>query len=85
MNPVTDPEGFATGMSIFVILTVAVSVIVPLGITGAVIYFIVKKLNANKQVIATGEPAQAQILSVSETGTSMNNQPEVAMALQVQR
>jgi len=85
MDPVSNPEAFAAGIGIFTIVIIAVSVIVPLGITGAIFYVVFKKINANKALVASGEPAQAQVLSASETGTRLNDQPEVVFALQVMR
>jgi hypothetical protein len=85
MNPVTDPGGFAAGMTIITIVIIVVSAVIPLAITGFVIYIIFKKVNQNKALMATGELAQAQVMQIRETGTSLNNQPEIVLALTVQR
>jgi hypothetical protein len=85
MDPINNPGGFAAMTTIFTVVIIAVSVIVPLAFTGIILYVVFKKVNANKALMASGELAQAQVLQVRETGTSLNNQPEVILALTVQR
>ena len=74
---------FGGGMMIFTIIIVAVSVIVPLGITGAVFWFIFKKRAETQQLVATGVAGQAMVVQMGDTGMRINNQPQLALTLDV--
>lgn len=85
MNPVTNPEGFATGMTVITIVIVVVSILVTLIPTVLIIWFVYKRFAKNQAIVSQGEPAMAQVLSAQQTGTYINSQPEVAVGLTVQR
>jgi hypothetical protein len=44
-----------------------------------------KRQAANAKLQQTGQPAQGQILAIQETGTRINDQPELAVTLNVNR
>jgi hypothetical protein len=68
---------------------IAVLAILPLGIFVFIIYPALKTVNQNvkqnEALLASGEPAQAQILSIEQIGMKLNDQPGVRFALQVTR
>jgi hypothetical protein len=74
---------FAVVMVVFSLVITVVSVAVPLAITGGVFYVIMKGAQKNRELLSKGTPAVARIMSVRETGTYINNQPQLAFALQV--
>jgi hypothetical protein len=51
--------------------------------TGALIWYIMKAMGPNRQILQTGIPAQATIRQVWQTGTYINENPQVGMQLEV--
>ena len=52
-------------------------------ITIVVIVFIKRMVSPNAAIMKNGIPAQAKILSLTQTGTYVNNQPQVMFQLEV--
>jgi hypothetical protein len=78
-------EFFAGGMTLVITLvTTCVAVVLPLGITGAVFYFIYKSRQQTSQLVATGLPGHANIVQMGDTGMRINNQPRLSLVLDVQ-
>jgi hypothetical protein len=73
-------SGFIT---VITLLCVCVSTIVPLGVTGYFLYRMFKNMNQNSSVLKTGISAPAVILNAEDTGTTMNESPQVRLTLQV--
>ena len=73
-------SGFIT---VITLLCVCVSTIVPLGLTGFFLFRMFKNMNQNSAVLKTGISAPAVILNAADTGTTMNDSPQVRLTLQV--
>lgn len=76
------------GSGIFTIVIVLVVVVVSLASFIPMIYFFgkfFKRQAATAKLMQSGQPAQGQILAIQETGTRLNDQPEVAVSLMVTR
>ncbi len=62
--------------------------VVILVVTVGIIFFVFRKVGAmaapNRQLLATGESAQATIVYLWDTGTTVNDNPLVGLLLQVQ-
>src|SRR5258708_7897095 len=72
-----------TAMIIFpLVLGVGITIL-----TLGIIFFVFRRIggmmNASNQLLATGEPAQAKILRMWDTGTTLNDNPMVGLALEV--
>jgi hypothetical protein len=80
-DPVNNPAGFGIGITVIVLL----STIIPLVFVGLFLVKLFKGQADKAKLRAEGEPAVAQILNGSETGLSINDQPEVNFTLLVQR
>jgi hypothetical protein len=83
-----DPFGlvgiFGSGLiTVVVLLCACVSTIVPLGVTGFFLYRMFKNMNQNSTLVKTGVSAPAVILNAEDTGTTMNESPQVRLTLQV--
>ena len=83
-----DPFGLVTILgsgllTVFVLLCVCVSTIVPLGVTGYFLFRMFKNMNQNSAVIKNGISAPAVLLRADDTGTTMNDSPQVRLTLQV--
>jgi hypothetical protein len=73
-------SGFFT---IFILLCVCASTIIPLGVTGFFLFRMFKNMNQNSTLVKTGISASAVILNAEDTGTTMNESPQVRLTLQV--
>jgi hypothetical protein len=73
-------SGFVT---VITLLCVCVSTVVPLGVAGFFLYRMFKNMNQNSSLVKTGISAPAVILSAEDTGTTMNESPQVRLTLQV--
>jgi hypothetical protein len=73
-------SGFVT---VIVLLCTCVSTVVPLGVAGFFIYRMFKNMNQNSGILKTGVSAPAVILNAEDTGTTMNESPQVRLTLQV--
>ena len=69
--------------TIVILLCVCVSTIVPLGVTGFFLFRMFKNMNQNSTLVKTGISAPAVILNAEDTGTTMNESPQVRLTLQV--
>ena len=69
--------------TVLILLCVCVSTIVPLGLTGFFLFRMFKNMNQNSAVLKTGISAPAVILNAEDTGTTMNDSPQVRLTLQV--
>jgi hypothetical protein len=83
-----DPTGIISilGSGLITVVTlfcVCVSTVVPLGVTGYFLYRMFKNMNQNSGLIKTGVSAPAVILNAEDTGTTMNESPQVRLTLQV--
>ena len=69
---------------------IAISTIAPIAITIVVLMFVFLVLrkvfsgiSQNKTLLASGEPAQATVLQLWDTGVSLNDNPQVGLLLEV--
>lgn len=62
--------------------SILVTVLVGGGIAG-VVYFVMKKTQQDSKLLQEGIAAQATLKQVWETGTYLNNQPQLGMLLEV--
>ena len=69
--------------TVVILLCVCVSTIVPLGVTGFFLFRMFKNMNQNSTLVKTGISAPAVILNAEDTGTTMNESPQVRLTLQV--
>jgi hypothetical protein len=69
--------------TVVILLCVCISTIVPLGIAGFFLFRMFKNMNQNSTVLKTGISAPAVILNAEDTGTTMNESPQVRLTLQV--
>jgi len=77
--------GYQPGLPMGMILTIAMSVLIPITITVIIIVVIMKKRKARNRLMQAGVPAQAKILQIWQTGMMINNNPQVGMLLEVHR
>ena len=70
-------------VTVLVFLCVCVSTVIPLGVAGFFLYRMFKNMNQNSTLIKTGVSAPAVILNAEDTGTTMNESPQVRLTLQV--
>jgi hypothetical protein len=70
-------------LTVVILLCVCVSTLVPLGVIGFFLYRMFKNMNQNSNLIKTGVSAPAVILNAEDTGTTMNESPQVRLTLQV--
>jgi hypothetical protein len=74
------------GIGLFTILITCGSLLFGLVITGVVlfvVYRMIKGMGPNRSILQTGIPAQATIRQVWQTGTFINENPQVGMQLEV--
>jgi hypothetical protein len=84
MSPTGILSILGSGMfTVVILLCVCVSTIVPLGVAGFFLYRMFKNMNQNSAVLKTGVSAPAVILNAEDTGTTMNESPQVRLTLQV--
>ena len=84
MDPFT--QLFAGGIGIITILTICGSLLFTVVITAVVLFFVyrmIKGMGPNQSILQTGIPAQAVIRQVWQTGTFINENPQVGMQLEV--
>lgn len=70
-------------ITIIVLLCSCFAGLITLGVSGFFIYRIFKNMSGNSAVLKTGVSAPAVIIGVSDTGTTMNDSPQVRLTLQV--
>jgi hypothetical protein len=57
--------------------------VVTVGSIGAVMFFVFKAMRPDPTIMKSGTPAQATIQNVWQTGTYVNNNPQIGMQLEV--
>ena len=77
-----DSSMMMTGIIVVVVIVVSLASFIPMILIFGKFF---KRQAATAKLMQTGEAAQGQILSIQETGTRINDQPEVAVALMVMR
>jgi hypothetical protein len=75
--------GMSMLMTVLICLGSGVVTLLALGGTGALVWFILKSVRQDSGILKNGTPAQATILKVWETGTCLNNQPQLGFNLEV--
>src|SRR3972149_3495422 len=84
MDPIGIISILGSGLiTVIIFLCVCVSTVVPLGVAGFFMYRMFKNMNQNSTLIKTGISAPAVIISAEDTGTTMNESPQVRLTLQV--
>src|SRR5258706_9976053 len=82
-----DPTNLIFGGSaVFTLVIIAASCVftlVTLAGTGVLIWWIMKRVSPNQNILQNGIPAQATIRQVWQTGTFINENPQVGMQLEV--
>jgi hypothetical protein len=82
-----DPfQSIFAGSMLFTIIIIAASclfTVVMIAGTGFLIYYIMKRMGPNQSILQNGIPAQATIRQVWQTGTFINENPQVGMQLEV--
>lgn len=76
----------AIGSSVITIIVLLCSCfggLLTLGVSGFFIYRLFKNMSGNSAVLKTGVSAPAVIIDVADTGTTMNESPQVRLTLQV--
>lgn len=77
-------EFLAPGLiTVFTLLCVGLSTLLTLGVAGFFIYRVFKNTSGNRAILQTGLSAPAVIISVEDTGVTMNYSPQVRLTLQV--
>ena len=84
MNPTGIIGILGSGLiTVITLLCVCISTVVPLGVAGFFLFRMFKNMNQNSTLIKTGVSAPAVILNAEDTGTTMNESPQVRLTLQV--
>jgi len=82
-----DPNQlFAGGIGLFTILITCASLLFGLVITAVVLFVVfrlIRSMQPNRSILQNGIPAQATIRQVWQTGTFINENPQVGMQLEV--
>jgi hypothetical protein len=71
------------GSMAFTLVVIVLSMVLPLGILFVIWKVMAKNAAMERELLATGAPASARIVSVGETGMYINNQPQVKIVLEV--
>lgn len=71
------------GTILFTCLIGGLVTVVTLGSIGAVMFFVFRALRPDPTIMKSGLPAQATIQQVWQTGTYVNNNPQIGMQLEV--
>jgi hypothetical protein len=84
MDPIGIVGILGSGLvTVVVLLCVCISTIVPLGVAGFFLYRMFKNMNQNSTLVKTGVSAPAVIINAEDTGTTMNDSPQVRLTLQI--
>jgi hypothetical protein len=70
-------------ITVITLLCVCLTTVGSLALAGFVFFRVFKGMSANKALLQTGLPAPAVILSVEDTGVTMNDNPQARLTLQV--
>jgi len=87
MDPTALIGLFGGGMTLVIVGITCVAVIGSFAFTGVILWFtlrpLLQNMNQRNQVLQTGIPAMATIVSLADTGMLVNYQPQVRIGLQV--
>src|SRR5215467_5920154 len=83
MDPFQQIFAGSAVLTIAIIGGTCLITLITLAGTGALIWYIMKAMGPNRQILQTGIPAQATIRQVWQTGTYINENPQVGMQLEV--
>src|SRR5260221_13452780 len=83
MDPTNLIFGSGIGLTLIIIAASCVFTLVTLAGTGVLIWWIMKRVSPNQNILQYGIPAQATIRQVWQTGTFINENPQVGMQLEV--
>ncbi len=84
MDPTTLISIFGSGLLTIVITVITcAATVIPLGFAGFFLFRMFKNMNQNSGLLKTGVSAPAVILNAVDTGTTMNESPQVRLTLQV--
>jgi hypothetical protein len=75
--------GASTPIILTACIGIALSLIVTIGVTVLIIRMVRKTVGPDRGILQNGISAQAKILGVQQTGTMVNNQPQIAFTLEV--
>jgi len=81
-----DPNQILAGTGALTLIIIAASCVFTLAViagTGVLIWWIMKRVGPNQNIRQNGIPAQATIRQVWQTGTFINENPQVGMQLEV--
>jgi hypothetical protein len=82
-----DPfQQIFAGSMVFTVIIIAASCLFTVAMmagVGFLIYWIMKSVGPNRTILQNGIPAQAMIRQVWQTGTFINENPQVGMQLEV--
>ena len=83
MDPFQSIFAASGAFTLIIIAASCVFTLVTLAGTGLLIWWIMKRVSPNNNILQNGIPAQATIRQVWQTGTFINNNPQVGMQLEV--
>ena len=83
MDPFTQIFAASGALTLVIIAGTCLITVVALAGTGVLIWYIMKSVGPNRQILQSGIPAQATIRQVWQTGTYINNNQQVGMQLEV--
>ena len=85
MTPIDDLFG---NMSIAIILITCLSAlcitVFSIGLTVVIWRYVRKKVGPDQEILQKGQPAQARVISVQQTGVLVNNSPQILLQLEIQ-
>ena len=87
MDPTTLIGLFGGGMTLLIVGITCVATLGSLAFVGVILWFtlrpLLQNMNQRSQILQTGIPAMATIISLADTGMLVNHQPQVRIGLQV--
>ena len=83
MDPFQQIFAGSMALTLVIIAASCLFTVVIFAGTGVLIWYIMKSVGPNRQILQTGIPAQATIRQVWQTGTFINENPQVGMQLEV--
>jgi len=83
MDPTNLIFGGSMALTLIIIAASCIFTLVILAATGLLIWWIMKRVGPNQNILQNGIPAQATIRQVWQTGTFINENPQVGMQLEV--
>ena len=82
-----NPADFFDASTLTIVIAAAVVFVILVTIVPMLLIFrrVFGSLKQNQTLLATGEPAQAKILKMWDTGATLNDNPQVGLLLEVHR